>query len=83
MTYFDENRAIVGRTFVPIVGRTFEWRKFSDTLPVPASAREAIVHIGLLGATGEVSYDDVEIKGVGVGNAGTDKTATPNATPNP
>ncbi len=28
---------------------------------VPAHAREGIVEIGLLGGTGEVSYDDVQI----------------------
>jgi hypothetical protein len=28
---------------------------------VPPKAREAIVTIGLLGGTGEVSYDDIQI----------------------
>ena len=29
---------------------------------VPAATREGIVNIGMLGGTGEVSYDDVQIR---------------------
>ena len=65
VTYYDENRGIVGRTFVGPWHGTFDWQRRSERLKVPANAREAIVHIGLLGATGEVSYDKVEVKGVG------------------
>jgi len=68
VTYYDENRAIVGRTFIGPWRGTFDWRRFKETLRVPVSTREAIVHIGLLGSTGELSYDEVEIKGVGVGD---------------
>jgi hypothetical protein len=31
---------------------------------VPGSTSEAIIHIGLLGATGEVSYDDVQLHAI-------------------
>lgn len=33
----------------------------SGRLKVPPSAREAIVNIGLIGGTGEVSYDDIQL----------------------
>ena len=36
--------------------------KKSGKLKVPASAREAIVNIGLIGGTGEVSYDDIQMR---------------------
>src|SRR5262245_57348477 len=41
---------------------TFNWKKVSKALRVPAKAREAIVRVGLNGATGELSIDDVSLK---------------------
>jgi protein-L-isoaspartate(D-aspartate) O-methyltransferase len=68
VTYFDENRAIIGRVYVghawPWRG-TFAWQQLSERIAVPVATREAICHIGLFGATGEVSFDNVQIKGVG------------------
>ena len=67
--FMDENRAPVGSFSVG--GRehgfwqgSFEWQKATDTFRVPGRAREAIVTIGLLGGTGEVSYDDVQVAAV-------------------
>ena len=38
---------------------TFPWREVSDSVPVPPAARMAILWIGLLGATGEASFDAI------------------------
>ncbi len=62
VTYFDENRAIVGRTFAGPWRGTFDWQRQTERVKVSPQAREAIVHIGLFGATGEVSYDDVQLR---------------------
>jgi protein-L-isoaspartate(D-aspartate) O-methyltransferase len=66
VTYYDENRGIVGRVYVGPWRGTFGWQQRSEKVKVPASTREAICHIGLFGATGEISYDNVQIKGIGV-----------------
>jgi len=67
--FMDENRAPVGSFCVGGSERgfwqgSFDWQKASDTFRVPGRAREAIVTIGLLGGTGEVSYDDVKVAAV-------------------
>jgi protein-L-isoaspartate(D-aspartate) O-methyltransferase len=63
VTFYDERRAMVGEgTSEPIVG-SFEWREDGTSIAVPLRAREAIVRIGLLGAVGELSLDDIRIQG--------------------
>jgi protein-L-isoaspartate(D-aspartate) O-methyltransferase len=64
ITFYDERRGTAGhRTLGPFRG-TFSWREERDRLKVPPKAREAILRIGLLGATGEISFDAVEVKRV-------------------
>ena len=41
---------------------TFDWRAFEDKVRVPPQAREAILRIGLHGATGEISFDQVKLE---------------------
>jgi protein-L-isoaspartate(D-aspartate) O-methyltransferase len=62
ITYFDENRAIVGREFAGPWFGTFDWQRKSKVVKVSLKAREAICHVGLFGATGEASFDDVQVK---------------------
>ncbi len=64
VTYFDENRAIVGREQTGPWFGTFDWERKSAIVKVSDKAREAICHIGLFGATGEISYDDVQLRPV-------------------
>jgi hypothetical protein len=60
--FMDDNRGSVGSVCVQGFWHgTFDWEEKSEVLNVPAKAREAIVTIGLLGGTGEVSYDNVQI----------------------
>ncbi len=60
--FLDESRATVGQATLGPWRGTFEWRRVSGSFKVPPQAREGIVNIGLLGGTGEVSYDDVQIR---------------------
>ncbi|NUQ65175.1 MAG: protein-L-isoaspartate(D-aspartate) O-methyltransferase [Pirellulales bacterium] len=61
ITFYDDRRATAGQGSVgPWLG-TFDWRQQSAVIPVPPRAREAIVRIGLQGATGKLSLDQIEI----------------------
>ncbi len=63
-TFYDERRATVGQESIgPFVG-TFTWREQTGRVRVPLRAREAIVRIGLLGAVGELSLDNLRLKSV-------------------
>jgi protein-L-isoaspartate(D-aspartate) O-methyltransferase len=61
ITFFDENRGEAGFTWLGPWSNTFDWKQVKETLDVPAKAREAIIRIGLHGATGEISFDDVQL----------------------
>ncbi len=62
VTFYDDRRAAVGEASVgPFVG-TFDWQEQSGLLRVPIRAREAILRIGLLGSTGELSVDHVQVR---------------------
>jgi len=62
VTFYDQNRATVGRARLGAWQGTFTWRQESTTIPVPPRAREAIVCIGLLGGLGELSLDELKIE---------------------
>jgi protein-L-isoaspartate(D-aspartate) O-methyltransferase len=62
ITFYDERRAIVGEESVgPFIG-SFDWREESGHVLVPLRAREGILRIGLLGAVGEVAFDDIRMR---------------------
>ena len=61
ITFFDENRGEVGFTWLGPWSGTFDWKQVRETLDVPPKASEAIIRIGLHGATGEISFDDVRL----------------------
>lgn len=61
ISFFDENRGEAGFTWLGPWSNSFDWKQVKETLDVPAKAREAIIRIGLHGATGEVSFDDVQL----------------------
>lgn len=65
LTFYDQNRSMVGQgTLGPWQG-TFAWRRESTTISVPPRTREAVVRIGLGGGVGEVSFDDLKIERAG------------------
>ena len=60
---FDSRRDTIGRlTLGPFKSDTAEWRPVEKTFRVPRSAREAIIRVGLNGATGTLWLDDVAIR---------------------
>ncbi len=66
IVFYDVNRAIVGSTFIDpdSMRGTFDWTRKSQKLKVPGAAREAIVNLGLIGVTGELSLDDIQLSAV-------------------
>jgi protein-L-isoaspartate(D-aspartate) O-methyltransferase len=61
ITFYDERRAELGHELIGPFSGTFDWRREQKRVPVPLRAREAILRIGLLGAVGELSIDDVQL----------------------
>lgn len=61
VTFYDESRRDVGRYWLGPWQGTNGWTQQSKTIRVPDSAREAIVRIGLFGATGKAAFDEVKI----------------------
>lgn len=65
MHFYDQDRKPLGEGFLgPWIGTDVEWRRRSATLRIPPGTREAIVRIGLNGATGSLSVDDVQLERV-------------------
>lgn len=61
--FYDEKRALLGTQFIgPFQGTSRDWKHESRTFRVPAEAREAIVSIGLFGATGKAAFDKIELE---------------------
>ena len=59
--FYDEDRRQLAAHFLGPWTGTFDWRTDVERFAVPPKAREANVFIGLCGATGELSLDDVRL----------------------
>lgn len=64
LTFYDEGRGTVLDDGLGPWQGTRDWERFTRTLKVPLRTREAIVRVGLLGAVGEMSVDDVTLEAV-------------------
>jgi protein-L-isoaspartate(D-aspartate) O-methyltransferase len=62
ISFYDENRASVGEAGLGPWRGTFDWQTETKTLKVPPKAREAVMRIGLFGALGEISFDEIVIQ---------------------
>jgi protein-L-isoaspartate(D-aspartate) O-methyltransferase len=60
--FYDENRDIIGEKVMGPWHGTFAWQAETKKLDVPLKAREGIMRIGLFGALGEISLDDIQVK---------------------
>ncbi len=59
--FYSATRKLLGKSTIgPWLG-TLEWQPVSKIIAVPKKAREAIIRIGLNGATGELSVDHVRL----------------------
>lgn len=61
ISYYDSMRKSLGTVSLGPYRGSRDWKSDSRLIRVPATAREAIVRIGLFGATGQADFDDIEI----------------------
>jgi protein-L-isoaspartate(D-aspartate) O-methyltransferase len=61
---FDEGRKIIKRYHIAASKGTQPWKRYEQTVKVSNDVREAIICVGLFGATGEASFDDVSLRAV-------------------
>lgn len=64
ITFYDKDRGEIRTDGIGPWRGTFPWQTQSKIVDVPRQAREAIVRIGLLGAVGEISFDEVTLERV-------------------
>ena len=62
VTFYDEMRREVGYAALGPYGGTQQWRLESRLVGVPPAAREAIVRLGMFGATGAAEFDFVRLE---------------------
>jgi protein-L-isoaspartate(D-aspartate) O-methyltransferase len=62
ITFYDEHRRDLGQWWLGPWYANESWRHQQKDIVVPKRAREAIVRIGLFGATGTASFDNIELK---------------------
>lgn len=67
VTFYDERQDMLGQRAVGPWRGTFDWQKERAVLEVPVRARTAIIRIGLLGAVGEIAFDDFLLQSATVG----------------
>ena len=60
--FLAEDRAPLGTTYIGPFQGTRGWKNYDREISVPIGAREAILRIGLFGATGSASFDNVMIR---------------------
>lgn len=64
LTFYDDSWTIIGRTFAGPFRGSFNWHTITQKLKVPPKTTKCIMHVGLLGATGEFMIDNVQIVAV-------------------
>lgn len=62
IAFYDSQRKEVGKNWLGPWRGTSDWQLNEKIIRVPPRAREAIVRIGLFGATGRASFDDVKLR---------------------
>ncbi len=60
--FFDEQRNMLDMQVMGPYRGKHDWKRYTHTMKVPPATREAIVSIGLFGATGKAWFDDTSIK---------------------
>jgi len=59
--FYDSDRRLTDTVPVAAFEGTFPWKKVSQEIVVPKSAREMILHFGLNGGTGKLSLDALQV----------------------
>lgn len=65
ISFYDGKRRDLGMITLGPYRGTRDWHTDGRVLRVPPSAKEAIVRIGLFGATGRIDFDDVIVEKIG------------------
>lgn len=61
LLFYDRDRRQLGANFLGPWHGTFDWQHVVERIKVPPKALEANIFVGLCGATGELSFDDVRL----------------------
>ena len=64
ISLYDEQRRDVGTFVIGPFRGTKDWKTHSRLIRIPPQAREAIVRIGLFGATGVADFDEIKLEAV-------------------
>ena len=62
VSFYDELRRELGTFWVGPFRGTHSWRRASRLVRVPVDTREAILRIGLFGATGQADFDEISLE---------------------
>lgn len=62
ITFYDDNRSEVGYRYLQPWQGTSAWQNVKESVRVPSKAREAVVRVGLFGATGDLSVDGIRVE---------------------
>ncbi|MFV1967603.1 MAG: protein-L-isoaspartate(D-aspartate) O-methyltransferase [Pirellulaceae bacterium] len=65
LSFFDERRAPVGTQVLGPWVRSMDWTDKQKRISVPPRARLGVLAVGMLGATGEFSIDDLKLVVIG------------------
>lgn len=61
LSLYDEHRAVISERWLGPWTGTMDWQTIEGDMPVGKKAREAILRLGLFGATGEFEVDEVVV----------------------
>lgn len=64
LSFYDDQRREIETAFIGPFRGTRSWRSTSRLIRVPPQSREAIVRIGMFGATGTADFDELRIESV-------------------
>lgn len=62
ITFYDDRREPLQAERIGPFSGSFDWRRQTTRVPVPLVAREAIFRIDLLGATGKICFDAIQLR---------------------
>ncbi|MFM7739537.1 MAG: protein-L-isoaspartate(D-aspartate) O-methyltransferase [Planctomycetota bacterium] len=63
LTFYDKNRKEISTEyFGPFLGNQASWKSYQKEIRVPVGSREAILRIGLFGATGKIYFDKLMLE---------------------
>ncbi len=65
VTFYDNNRTPLGNRWIGPFQGSESWHQKTEVIRVPPEATEAILRIGLFGATGEIGFDNIRIRPAG------------------